>query len=1159
MKTLIWDNWEFLEMPVGTDYGEAVSALAAGEFAPVTIPHDWLITDGANLYRDGTGWYHRVLTASPEDLSGQRAFLIFDGVYMDSTCYLNGEKIGEWKYGYTRFSFEITGKLRAGRNDLMVSATFREPNSRWYSGAGIERNVWLEMLPSTCIKDGAIYISTKEIAPSTFTLRVQAEVSGDDRENTDMEVSLLDHGEKLVPLSQEEIADDVQGLQQADAMTVGQHQSSETDLPEGSMAKAADGTSVRVKTLTFSGLHGWDVDDPYLYEVKVSLRSQSDDSVLQALQREEADGRILQTEVVRIGFRTIELSPDHGLFLNHRHIKIQGVCLHSDAGALGNTYHEEAVRRQLRILQRMGVNALRLSHNPFPAEVLDLADEMGFLVMDEAFDMWRMPKTTYDYARFFDEWQARDIESFVRRDRNHPCVFLWSIGNEIYDQHADESGYEITRMLTDEVEALDPCHNARVTAASNYLPWENAQHCAEIYRIAGYNYSEKYYEAHHKSHPDWVIYGSETYSITSSRGIYHFPLGASILADEDEQCSSLGNSTTSWGAKSLEQCITYDRDLPFSMGQFIWTGWDYIGEPTPYHTRNSYFGLVDTAGFPKDAYYVFQAAWTDPRKTPMVHVFPYWDFNPGQLIDVRVCSNLPTVELFVNGVSCGKQQLDHDVGSGPHIIGDYQVRYVRGEITAVAYDESGRKICEETRHSFGDMERFVVKEEMVAKGPLHYYEIRAVDRDGYPVENAVDRVRVEVQGGELVGLDNGDSTDEDGYQGPEKRLFSGKLLAIVRADAEKLSIEEIEENSSIQITVTPVGQVSTRKLEIVPQDGQSMDASHKEASAQIVVYPENAADQDFACSVVDDNGVPTNIATATREGNRIHLAAIGDGSFHLRVTSQSGTGHVRLISQNEYEIHGMGSAYLDPYDFIYGSLYTHVVGEVGSGNEKGVATARDGETIVTWSNLDFGDIGSDKVKLWIFALSGEEYPIEIWEGIPGEDGAELLSSVIYQKPSIWNVYQPETYQLQRKLRGVTSLSIRVHQKIHIKGFTFTRYEKAWIRQSAAKADEIYGDTYEVDGDIVRGIGNNVSLVYHGMDFRDRPACGLRIAGSTPLPVNTIHLRFHDGTTEEKEILEFRGDGEAVQEFRFTEKHAKCDLTFLFLPGSNFDFAWFEMI
>ena len=331
----------------------------------------------------------------------------------------------------------------------------------------------------------------------------------------------------------------------------------------------------------------------------------------------------------------------------------------------------------------------------------------------------------------------------------------------------------------------DPRCNGYVTIGSNYMQGENAQKCADIVKLAGYNYAERLYEEHHKAHPDWMIYGSETASVIQSRGIYHFPLSQPVLADDDEQCSAIGNCATGWGAKNTEYCIIKDRDAKFCAGQFIWTGFDYIGEPTPYSTKNSYFGQYDTAGFPKDSAYVFRAEWTDYKKSPFVHIFPYWDFNEGQDIDVRVTSNAPFVKLFFNGKLIGEKAIDHEKGT--ELTLDTILKYEKGELVAIAFDENGNEIARDTRKSFGDTAEIRLvpdKTELLANGEdLIFIDISAYDKDGEHVANANNRVFVEISGaGRLIGLDNGDSTDYEQYKGTSRRLFSGKLLAVIASE-----------------------------------------------------------------------------------------------------------------------------------------------------------------------------------------------------------------------------------------------------------------------------------------------------------------------------------------------------------------------------------------
>lgn len=1168
MNYLFNGGWKFLKTELGTGLKQALARQA--EFVPVDIPHDWLIYDSTRLYENGVGWYSKDFIW--ESREKRRVELLFEGIYMDSTIYLNGSPVGEWKYGYSTFLVDITSRLQEGENRLVVSVRYQSPNSRWYSGAGIYRNVWLRVTDARLgIEENGIYIST---APQgkDFRLRVETELWwGEEQERQEQRRQEQQETCRLVHRLYEWQKDGSLGQE-----VLLKQLSSKEMVCEYLVQEPAS----------------WDVEAPALYVLETTLY---------------LEGRELQRELTRFGFREFRLDSEQGFFLNGRHLKLNGVCEHHDLGALGAAFNRAAMERKLRILKEMGVNAVRGAHNMLAPEAVELADEMGILLISEAFDMWERPKTEYDYARFFKQWSARDVESWVKRDRNHPSVILWSIGNEIYDTHADKRGLELTKYLKDLVLRYDPRNNAIPTFGSNYMPWENAQKCADILKVVGYNYGESYYKEHHEKHPDWVIYGSETAAIVQSRGVYHFPLGAPILSEDDQQCSALGNSLTSWGARSLEECVTLDRDTPYSLGQFLWSGFDYIGEPTPYHTKNSYFGQIDTAGFPKDAYYVWQAAWTDYRKKPMVHLFPYWDFNPGQIIDLRVCSNAPVVELFLNGESKGRQSLCHAPGSGRQILADYQVPYEPGTLIAVAYTEQGEELARCERKSFGNSARLVLrpeKTELCADGrDLLFVEISTVDKEGNPVENACDRVHVTVTGqGRLVGLDNGDSTDYDSYKGRSRRLFNGKLLAIIQANTEpgeirmiveapglsktellcnsvlknpqiqtirqypkapcgevmRECITTLEENREMRIHTGEAKEIPVRKILLLREGDGKLTAENRETVVEAVLEPPGAGDQEVFFQVVNAAGVPSNLATLQAEGKRALLSGMGDGAFRLRCLSKSGTKEIRLISQIEFTAEGLGQAYLNPYELIQGCLYTRFRGEPGPGNERGVATARTGETVVTFDNIDFGAVGSDEITVPIFALTDEEYPIEIWEGMPGEAGSSLLKKVIYQKPSRWNVYQADTWQLDKVLTGIIGISFVLHQKVHIKGFFFSRQEKAWRTLSALSADSIYGDHFLRTGEGVEQIGNNVSLVFAGMDFGDKEAGKLTICGRAPKGSNTIHVRFFDGEKERRQIVEF-AESTSWQEKSFEIEPVKgaYEVSFVFLPGSCFDFSWFR--
>ena len=1211
MKRLFNGGWSFWCGEPDLDVSEAGKHLT--EFQKVDLPHDWLIADAKNLYRDGCGFYRKIFSMQPKE--NKRYSLIFEGVYMDTTIWVNEQQAGEWKYGYSTFEIDLTPFVKAGENEILVSVNFRSPNSRWYSGAGIYRDVWFKETTKTYIRENGVYIHTeacgeKEGKEPDFLLYADTEIVGDAWDEVRHTLYAKREAPPEIELPFELLLGDEMELV-------------EEASPEETYAGSERADFCLSETIIFHNTNKntniyrvksprcWDVEHPHLYILKTELWK---------------DGEIIQEEYSQIGFRSIAFDPEQGFLLNGRKVKLNGVCEHHDLSALGAAFHRAAMARKFRILKEMGVNALRGTHNMTAPAVVELADQMGILMISEAFDMWERSKTTYDYARFFKEWSERDVESWVMRDRNHPCIIMFSIGNEIYDTHVDAHGREITVRLRDLVKKYDYRRNAGITIGSNYMPWENAQLCADEVKLAGYNYGEKYYEEHHKAHPDWVIYGSETSSIVQSRGIYHFPLRASILTEDDEQCSSLGNSPTSWGAKSMERCVCEDRDMDFSMGQFLWTGFDYIGEPTPYHTKNSYFGQVDTAGFPKDAYYVWQSAWTDYRKAPMIHIFPYWDFNEGQNIDIRVCSNAPFVELFCNGKSCGRQQLTHEKGSGHHIIADYSLPYEKGVLYAVAYDEEGNVTARETKASFGNSAEIVLRvsgRAAVANGrDLFFVEIGTRDENENVVENAVDRVTVQVEGaGHLVGLDNGDSTDEDSYKGNSRRLFSGKLLAIIETGtipgavrirvsgkglkSAELVCEAVEIDQMLTFmkgekaqriyhnfwqdlceeTYAPgpteliedheerqrerqedeqkqsqkerldekQEEIPVRKITLCSPMGQKLSKEQPYLTVEAEVEPKEATDRQLMFRVVDEHGVDSNLVRLLVQGHTAQLHAMGDGSFYLRCMSRSGTDRIRVISQLEFTVEGMGQAYRNPYELISGSLYTSYQGEVSNGNERGVATARDGETVVTFGNIDFGPVGSDEITMPIFALTSEEYPIRIYEGVPGEEGCQLLADVVYQKPSIWNTYQEETYSLAKRVTGINTISVAVHQKIHLKGFVFKKLQKAWLSLNAAEADSVYGDTFTKEERAITGIGNNVTITYTEMDFGEEGTAGIRICGRAPESSNSLHIRFLQGEEESTQLVEFPMCGEYIEkEFSLTPVKGKWDVSFVFLPGSCFD-------
>ena len=1133
---LLNDGWEFAKSAL--DVTEPTSL----GFAPVDLPHDWLIYDTTNLYENSIGWYRRYLDHS----SSAHTFLHFEGVYMDCSLYVNREWIGDWKNGYTCFEFEITRALRPGSNEILVKVVHQSPNSRWYSGAGIYRDVWLKIREADYLVNNGVYISTKPNAgdPHGWTIEVESEVVLGSGNPARLTHTLLRKGQVLAR--------------------------------SGCTPDPTDGFELDRQSLVAEGVELWSPACPNLYQLVTTLE-------------EPGSKKELDSVVHQVGFKDITLSPRDGLTVNGQKMKLQGVCEHHDLGALGAAFNKNALKRRLQILKEMGVNAIRTAHNAPAKALMDLADQMGFFVITEAFDMWERPKTPFDYARFFTQWAPRDVASWVRRDRNHPSLLMWSIGNEILDTHLGERGLEVTRMLIDLVGHHDPKGNGWITFGSNYLPWKNTQHCAELVEAVGYNYGAKLYQDHHSIYPHWVIYGSETGSVVQSRGIYHFPLEKPILADDDQQCSALGNSAVSWGAESAEACLDVERETPFSLGQFIWTGFDYIGEPTPYHTKNSYFGQVDTAGFPKDSYYIYQAAWTDYTDQPMVHLFPYWDFNLGQIIDVRIASNAPLVALERNGREVGRQDLRQ-----PHFLytASWKLPYEPGELKAVAYNEEGEVIASSVRHSFGDAARIYVKanqDEVTASGTdLIFLEVSMEDKQGHPVENATNRVDVQVSGaGRLVGLDNGDSTDFDQYKGNSRRLFSGKLLAIIASTLEPgiISVEVSSpglpsqaatfmalpaepgvtlgrsaqmENEKRPFETGNMDEIPLRKIELIAEGERTFTPTRKKIAVRAKFYPSNTSYGDLQWRGGSDGGIDSKLATLHEGQDGVLLTARGDGKFRLRCLSTNGTTSVRLFSELEFQAVGLGKLFKDPYELVSGGLYDHVVGEVGSGNERGVATARGEETQIGFADLDFGANGSDTITIWFFALTSDPYPVQIWEGKPGEPQSTLLIDTIYHKKSKWNVYQNETYTLSKRLGGISTLWIVTQDKMHIKGFTFAKQGRAFSRIAAADYEEIYGDSFVLRKDRVEQIGNNVTLDFGELDFGEEGTDLITIHGHTPLDRTLIQISFTTEAGENREQVEFLGTADYTEQvFALTPIQGKGVVRLIFLPGARFDFSWLQ--
>lgn len=1122
------DGWQFCLCDIGTE----LSALPGRHWYDVELPHDWLINDASKLYETGEGWYRRSLPCSAEQLSG-RVLLNFDGVYMNSTLFVNGKEAGSWTYGYSAFEHDITDFLHEGENELLLRVSHQSPNTRWYSGAGIFRDVMLKLRPAAYIGTNGVYIHSAPQPEGGWTTEVETDVVG---EASDIRMLL-------------EVFDP------AGASMGGYGLEAHFDGGHEKFTASFNSTDPEL----------WSVDDPMLYTLKISLYSGSE---------------LLDCVNETFGYRTAEFDPDRGFLLNGEPVKLHGVCMHHDLGALGSALNEAALARQLRIMKEMGVNAIRTSHNMPARQLVQLCDEMGLLVDSEAFDMWEKPKTEFDNHRFFTEHAERDVRSWIERDRNHPCIIMWSIGNEINDT-IDPHGLDITKRLYEYVLKYDPKGNAAPTIGSNYMGDENAQKCSDVVKLAGYNYSEYLYDEHHAKYPGWVIYGSETASAVRSRGIYRFPAELPLLTGEDCQCSSLDNSVVGWGSSAMKSW-RLDRDCPFCCGQFIWTGFDYIGEPTPYNTKNSYFGIVDTAGFPKDIYYFYQSVWLSPEQKKVLHIVPsYWDFIPGQEIDVLIYSNARDVELFLNGKSVGTHVMELETSQDMRA--HFKVPFEPGVLRVVGHFADGSE-CSEVLHTPSDPAAVVMtsdKETLLADGrDIAFVEISTVDVNGIPVGNARNLIRVEVSGaGRLVGLDNGDSTDYDSYKGDNRRLFSGKLLAMIESTLEPGEItvraySEGLENAELRLVSENCGEVSgvsvvtenkfpavcraytgevPARLLLPEVDVNSFDPERRSAEIRAKLLPENCTYDDISWSVVRRNGVESSLAQVEGSGRSAVVTAKGDGEFFVRAMVHNGAEHPQVIADIPFTAEGLGAAVRDAYSFISASTLdssnvpTNII-------EDGALSNFDGRTVMTYSDIDFGKTGSQIISLSVGTCF--DMPVEVWEGTP--DDGKLICRVDFGNNGHWCGFAGQDFALAERLTGVRTISVVIDSRVIFGGFSFVPIERAYDTNWVGEADSVYGDDYRIDGRRVADIGNNVIINYERLDFGEGGSEALIISGETGNPMNQIQLRYTPaGGAQKTVLLEFQQDGGREQRFDIPKLSGVNDVSFVFMPGSRFDFDWFR--
>lgn len=1143
-KELWNDGWQFGKQK----YAKEEIDKEPERWNAVDLPHDWLIYNTQDLYEDSIGWYRKKFEYHKDGMP----FLIrFEAIYMDATIYVNGKEISSWKYGYSTFDVDLTSYLVEGTNEIKVRVIHVAPNSRWYSGAGIYRNVWLvKKAPSHIVLDG-VYI-TPILARHDWIVEIDTEIFISTTSIHHIRQSIFDCDGNLVTSQERPIIF--------------------SELKSNSVYEFHQSINVHEPKL-------WDIGKGNLYLLRTELCSEFE---------------TIDVTEEKFGFRTFTMDAKKGLFVNGQHVKIKGSCEHHGFGCLGAVANRAAIRRKLTILRLMGVNAIRTAHNMPSTELMELADEMGFLIDSEAFDMWSRGKTTYDYGRFFNDWVKKDVASWIRRDRNHPSILMWSVGNEIYDLHAGEEGMEELQMLIREVRRHDYKQHAKITFASNYLRWENTQKCADLVDVVGYNYSEYLYETHHEDHPEWIIYGSETASMLASRNVYHFPLNTNILCEDNEQCSALGNCFAGWGAHSYLDNIIADRDTEYSLGQFIWAGIDYFGEATPYHTRNSYFGQIDTAGFPKDSFYIYQAEWTDYKTAPMIHIFPYWDFNVGQLIDLCVCSNAPFVELFLNGKSLGYKSIDHK--KGKELIPHWSVPYETGELLAIAYDEHHQIIAKDSRHSFKNASKLKLqadKNVLSAKGEdLIFVEISAYDEDDYPVENANNRIQLEVTGaGRLIGIDNGDSTDFDQVKGTSKRLFGGKMLAVIAPrggmcgpihvkatsyglrEAELLlSMDEVcqtttleENNDYVSVAggihgaeITDAShEVPIRKIELQCEEPLILTKERPCLHIKCKIEPANATYRDIVFKVVNDIGIEVSIASLDITADGVNVFAKGDGAFQLRCIAMNGGTVASVRSSLPIMVTGFGTYRMNPYERISAGLCKERPDSLSEGEDHGVRFLGKKETYISYHNLDFGVYGTDEITMELFKYMAGPINFQIYANEEGDQETLLLEGS-FDKAAGWMEFNKQSYHLNQRIYGVKKIAIVSCDNFQLKSLIFTPVYHGLEKIHTKEYNEIFGDSYQFEDNAVTNIGNNVTLVYQGMNFGNTSVTKLVICGRSDLENNSIHVKIETAGSSSYELIEFSKSEEYVErEYKIAPLSGDAEIRFVFLPGSQFDFAWFQ--
>ncbi len=784
-ETTLTDDWQFSQ--------------DKKNWQSVSIPHDWAIAGPFDKKWDlqkvaieqngeteateksgrsgalpwiGEGHYRRTLTIPA---GCEHAELIFDGAMAEPVVFINGQKAGHWAYGYNAFRVDITPFIKDGDNLLEVDLKNVEESSRWYPGAGIYRPVTLLLTQQTHLDDWSIYVRTVSQKDGKAVLEVEGKVI---KPNQDMSANVA-----LVS-------------------------------PDGHTAVTnrdihINGDGSFHTTLNVEGAKWWTPETPYLYKLITTIA--------------DSKGKVVDEKCIKTGIRTIRVTREKGFQLNGQTRKLKGVCLHHDLGPLGVAVNKAALIRQIKMMKQMGCDAIRTSHNMPSQWQMDVCDSLGMMVMAESYDMWIYPKCKNGYARFFKEWSDKDMTNLVLANRNHPSIVMWSIGNEIPEQWSEE-GRQISVRLQGICHALDP--SRPVTQGMDKAELALGSGFAQAMEVPGFNYRVHKYQNNIKQLPQGFLLGSETASTVSSRGVYQFPVVAEAVDTESSelrkhhyngQCSSYDVQYCSWSNLPDDDWVWQD-DKDWVIGEFVWTGYDYLGEPSPYDeywpSRSSYFGICDLAGLPKDRYYLYRSKWQKGDHT--IHLLPHWTWGKerrGQVTPVYCYTDYPTAELFVNGKSQGKISKNPKERLDRYRLRWNDVKYEPGKLRVVVYDEQGRQAGEQIVSTAGKPSKLKLDvwtqhdaEWLKADGEdLAFITVSLTDAKGTVIPDANDQLSFEVSGaGRFEAVCNGDATSLESFKKPTMRLFSGQLVIVVRSDkkAGNLTLKVKDSQRKISETIT---------------------------------------------------------------------------------------------------------------------------------------------------------------------------------------------------------------------------------------------------------------------------------------------------------------------------------------------------------------------